>query len=199
MQIDSLIARGVISPGAAERLYQNIAQVPRDLSQQPHIGPEMGRGGGRAGASGEKVIAPDYGAQAQAKTPYGYWREGGEGRRELQRLNDEGKTLKEIADIFDVDKTMIIKVMKREGIELKNPQRGGYSTYTDDTLREMQARGLSQADMARELGVRPHTISWRMKAMRLRENPESAEGMGTEPTVSDWETLPDGTMVRSSR
>jgi hypothetical protein len=61
---DSLLARGVISGGAMANLLRRINDISRDRSRPPMVGPEMApRGGPRTytGASGEKIVAPNYG------------------------------------------------------------------------------------------------------------------------------------------
>jgi hypothetical protein len=67
-QIDQLLARGVISPRAADNLIDLAAYVGRKPpGMQPDPGAEIGpRGGPRTytGASGETVKAPDYGAES---------------------------------------------------------------------------------------------------------------------------------------
>jgi hypothetical protein len=140
-------------------------------------------------------------AAGKALRPAGFWKEDGEGFRKLAKLNDEGKTLSEMASELDVNEPMISREMSRRGIELKNRQKPGIKGHEDwnDRLKEMEDRGMSRAAMARELGVTPPAITHRFNAMRLRENPESAEGMGQQSITSEWEVLPDGTLSRVTK
>ncbi len=210
--IDSLVARGIISPDALDGLLQNVANVPRDAGQPPQLGPEMGRGGGRAGASGEKVVAPDYGAQARPgpsdPSDPGYWREGGEGLESIKSLRAQGKSAKEIADTVGISKSFAEKILMRAGLT-KTP----YDTLPTrigqmDKVRRLDAQGTDIKDIAPAVGMSSTSVKNALRKggesthiERRFENlgPRMQEGNTIpESAVSGWETLPDGTMVRST-
>jgi len=222
--IDQLIARGVISDDAAARAMTHWPQQPNANVEtfKQGVG-DFARGGVVGLLKGREVDVPEWADRAndvihspafndalsvtgggpavgmarQVGRAYGFWQEGGEGLRQLRRLNDDRKGLKEIADHFDVSKSLISQVMKQHGIEPFRPNNLPDEALAD-ALRDMEQRGLTQTQMAQERGVSDAAISQKFKKMRAAEDADSAEGMGVTPVHSEWETLPDGTMARRS-
>lgn len=225
--IDQLIARGVISDDAAARAMTHWPQEPNANVDAFKRGvSDFARGGVYGVLKGQGVDTPEWmdrgadvvngqgandalsvtgggpavGMARQAGRAYGFWREGGEGLRQLRRMNADRRTQKEIADQFGVSVSQISQVMKREGIEPAHEFGPGARPPDEEyaaALRDMQERGLTQTQMAQERGVSGAAISKKFKKMRAAENADSPEGMGTTPDLSEWQVGPDGTLVRT--
>lgn len=208
--LDSLVARGVISPDALDGLLQRVADPSsRDRSQPPALGPEMGpRGGARTytGASGDKVVAPDYGAQARGggkTTSVKAWR--------VQKLMASGMAPEDIAEEMGITPSAVEALGKMELKPLEGrpfeegsertiaAARKGGSTGSiwaqkpelTERLLDLKGQGKSPAEIADALGVSRNAVIGRLD--RLRRTPPDTSA----PVASDWEIAPDGSMVRT--
>src|SRR5258707_2055181 len=137
-----------------------------------------------------------------AGRPRGYWSEG-EGVDILKRLNDEGKSQAEIADILGLSRPRTSFLFKQHGLEpnFTRTEFGLPRAEIDiDKAKAMMKAGMSLSEMGREFGVSNATVHRKLKDAGLKSSVEPGRKVIDEPlpasASTDWVTLPDGTLGR---
>jgi hypothetical protein len=101
-QIAGLVARGLISPDAAQGLVDKASYLKGNLPGMPQItGPEMApRGGARnyMGSSGKKITAPDYSNQNQTYSEFSYNQKVDQRQKALSKLIENKDFTPDISD-----------------------------------------------------------------------------------------------------
>lgn len=83
--------------------------------------------------------------------------------KDLATLYKRGFNVKELASMYNVSIPLIYKRLQKQGIEITDPR---IIPIKEDRLLELNNQGLTQLQIAKELGVSAMTVNRRLKQLK---------------------------------